>query len=60
MTGPALREHMHRAYRHDSAARHVTGLAAYADDLVEPAGMLHACLGLSTAAHADIAEMDLT
>ena len=60
MTGPALREHMHRAWQHDSAAKHVTGLAAYADDLVEPAGMLHACLGLSAAAHADIAEMDVS
>ena len=60
MTGPATREHMHRAWRHDSAAKHVTGLAAYADDIVEPAGMLHAYLGLSTAAHADIAEIDLS
>ena len=60
MTGPALREHMHRARRHDSAARHVTGRATYADDIVEPAGALHACLGLSTAAHAGILEMDLS
>ena len=59
MTGPASREFMHRAHRHDSAARHVTGLAAYADDMVEPTGMLHACLGLSTAAHAGISELDL-
>ncbi len=60
MTGPALREHMHRARRHDSAARHVTGRATYADDIVEPAGALHACLGLSTATHAGIMEMDLS
>ena len=60
MTGPATREHMHRAWRHDSAAKHVTGLAAYTDDIVEPAGMLHAYLGLSTAAHAGIAEIDLS
>ena len=59
MTGPASRDFMHRAHRHDSAARHVTGLAAYADDMVEPTGMLHACLGLSTAAHAGISELDL-
>ncbi|MCY3670862.1 MAG: hypothetical protein OXH14_07245, partial [Alphaproteobacteria bacterium] len=59
MTGPASREFMHRAHRHDSAARHVTGLAAYADDMVEPTGMLHACLGLSTAAHAGVLELDL-
>ncbi|MCY3980960.1 MAG: xanthine dehydrogenase molybdopterin binding subunit, partial [Alphaproteobacteria bacterium] len=60
MTGPALRGHMHHSYRHDSAAKHVTGRAAYADDIVEPAGMLHAYLGLSTVAHADILELDLT
>ena len=60
MTGPAIREHMHRARRHDSAARHVTGRATYADDIVEPAGALHAYFGLSTAAHAGIREMDLS
>ena len=60
MTGPATREHMHRAYRHDSAGKHVTGRATYADDIVEPAGTLHACLGLSAAAHAGIVEMDLS
>ena len=60
MTGPALREHMHRVHRHDSAARHVTGRATYADDIVEPAGALHAYLGLSTVAHAGIEAMDLS
>ncbi|MYD99690.1 MAG: molybdopterin-dependent oxidoreductase, partial [Alphaproteobacteria bacterium] len=51
---------MHRIHRHDSAAKHVTGRAIYADDIVEPAGALHACLGLSTVAHAEIVEMDLS
>ncbi len=60
MTGPALRDHMHRTRWHDSAAKHVTGRATYADDIVEPAGTLHAYLGLSSVAHAGVAEMDLS
>lgn len=46
--------------RHDSAHKHVTGEAVYIDDMPEPAGTLHACLGLSTAAHATIRSMDLS
>ena len=34
--------------RHDSAHKHVTGTAVYIDDMPEPAGLLHGCLGLST------------
>ena len=34
--------------RHDSAHKHVTGTAVYIDDMPEPAGTLHGCLGLST------------
>ena len=37
--------------RHDSAHKHVTGQAVYIDDMPEPAGTLHGCLGLSTVAH---------
>ncbi|MDO5605129.1 MAG: xanthine dehydrogenase molybdopterin binding subunit [Paracoccus sp. (in: a-proteobacteria)] len=44
---------------HDSAALHVTGRAAYTDDLPEPAGTLHAALGLSAVAHGRITAMDL-
>jgi xanthine dehydrogenase large subunit len=44
---------------HESAALHVRGEAAYADDLLEAAGTLHAALGLSQRAHARIAAMDL-
>lgn len=51
---------VHTEERHDSAHKHVTGLAEYADDIVEPAGTLHAYLGLSEAAHAEIASMDLS
>lgn len=45
--------------RHDSAHKHVTGEAVYIDDMPEPAGMLHACLGLSTIAHGAIRKLDL-
>ena len=45
--------------RHDSAHKHVTGSAVYIDDMPEPAGTLHASLGLSTVAHAGIVSLDL-
>src|SRR5690606_8309649 len=45
--------------RHDSAHKHVTGEAVYIDDMPEPAGTLHGCLGLSTVAHGTILSMDL-
>jgi xanthine dehydrogenase large subunit len=46
--------------RHDSAHKHVAGTAVYIDDMPEPAGTLHGCLGLSTATHATITKMDLS
>ena len=46
--------------RHDSAHKHVTGSAVYIDDMPEPAGTLHASLGLSTVAHATIVSLDLS
>jgi xanthine dehydrogenase large subunit len=49
----------HQELRHDSAAKHVTGEAAYIDDLPEPAGLLHVYFGLSERAHARIVDMDL-
>ncbi len=39
------------AQAHESAQLHVTGSAAYVDDLPELAGTLHAALGLSALAH---------
>ena len=36
---------------HDSASLHVSGGAAYTDDLPEPKGMLHATVGVSPVAH---------
>ena len=55
----AIRGGVHTDLKHDSAAKHVTGRAEYTDDIAEPAGSLHAYLGLSTRAHAMIREMDL-
>ncbi len=46
--------------RHDSAHKHVAGEAIYIDDMPEPAGTLHGCLGLSTVAHGKILGMDLS
>ncbi|MFS4437990.1 xanthine dehydrogenase molybdopterin binding subunit [Paracoccaceae bacterium GXU_MW_L88] len=51
---------VHQPQRHDSGHKHVTGGAEYTDDIPEPHGTLHACLGLSEAAHAKIAAMDLS
>jgi xanthine dehydrogenase large subunit len=45
--------------RHDSAAKHVTGTAVYIDDIAEPAGTLHGCLGLSTITHGAVKSIDL-
>src|SRR5690606_34078380 len=44
---------------HESAHKHVTGRAEYIDDMVEPLGTLHAYLGLSDQAHAEIVALDL-
>ena len=55
----AIRGGVHTAQQHDSAIKHVTGRAEYADDITEPMGTLHAYLGLSEAAHAEIVSIDL-
>ncbi len=44
---------------HDSAIKQVAGRADYVDDLIEPEGTLHAYLGLSARAHAEIVSIDL-
>jgi xanthine dehydrogenase large subunit len=49
---------VHEALAHDSAALHVAGEARYVDDLPEPAGTLHAALGISTETHARLIAMD--
>jgi xanthine dehydrogenase large subunit len=45
---------------HDSARKHVTGLADYTDDINEPNGTLHGAIGWSKEAHALIKKIDLT
>ncbi len=47
------------AVRHDSAHLHVSGEAAYVDDIREPRGTLHGALGLSQRAHARLKSVDL-
>ena len=51
---------VHTATRHDSAHKHVTGSALYADDVPLPAGALHAYLGLADCANGSITQMDLS
>ncbi|KUL97147.1 aldehyde oxidase [Bosea sp. WAO] len=48
------------ALKHDSAAKHVAGEAVYVDDILEPAGTAHACLGLSSIAHGRLLSLDLS
>ncbi len=49
-----------KALPHDSASLHVAGSALYADDVAEPANMLHLAFGQSAYAHANILGMDLS
>jgi xanthine dehydrogenase large subunit len=49
-----------RAIPHESAHLHVSGKAAYIDDLPELAGTLHAAAGLSTCARGRIKSLDLS
>jgi len=51
---------VHASNVHDSAHKHVSGTAVYIDDITEPAGTLHAGLGLATVAHGKIKSMDLS
>jgi xanthine dehydrogenase, molybdopterin binding subunit len=51
---------LHTNTRHDSGPKHVTGTAEYIDDMIEPVGTMHAYLGLSTRAHAEIVSIDFT
>ena len=45
--------------RHESAHLHVSGRAAYTDDLALPAQTLHAAYGISRVAHGRVLRMDL-
>ena len=48
-----------RSLPHESAHLHVSGAAPYTDDLPEPAGTLHAALGLSPLAHGRLLAIDV-
>lgn len=47
------------AVPHDSARLHVTGRAAYTDDIPEPRDVLHLAVGMSAKPHARIRRIDL-
>jgi len=46
--------------KHESAEKHVSGEAIYIDDRLEPLALLHAAIGKSSQAHANIIELDLS
>jgi len=48
------------ALPHDSAHLHVTGRASYTDDLPEPRDLLHVAVGMSSVAHAEVGDIDLS
>jgi xanthine dehydrogenase large subunit len=47
------------ARHHDSAEKHVSGRAIYVDDIAEPPGLLHAAVGMSSRAHANVTGLDV-
>lgn len=47
------------ASKHESAIKHVTGRAAYIDDIPAPAEALHVALGYSPVAHGRLTRLDL-
>jgi len=55
----AIERSVGKALPHDSAHLHVTGQAAYTDDLPEPRDLLHIAVGMSQQAHARIKSVDL-
>ncbi len=59
MTAANIKGGTHESERHESGHKHVTGSAEYIDDIPEPADCLHAYLGLSDRAHAEIVSINL-
>ncbi|KAK1864610.1 hypothetical protein I4F81_007155 [Pyropia yezoensis] len=59
-TPPAAAVHVGKAAPHAAAAAHVTGTAAYVDDLPLPARGLHGALVLSGRPHAELRGLDTT
>ncbi|MGG5821575.1 xanthine dehydrogenase molybdopterin binding subunit [Falsiroseomonas sp. HW251] len=59
MDGTLPRKGAGAALRHDSALKHTTGEARYADDIPEVPGMLHAALVLSDLPHGTLTALDI-
>jgi xanthine dehydrogenase large subunit len=59
MDGSLPRKGAGAALRHDSALKHTTGEARFADDAPEAPGTLHAALVLSPVAHGTVVALDL-
>ncbi|ARE41557.1 Xanthine dehydrogenase, molybdenum binding subunit [Rhodovulum sp. P5] len=55
-----VRGAVHQDHPHDSGIKHVSGRAEYTDDIPEPVGTLHACLGLAEVAHGHLTALDLS
>ncbi len=53
-----IRGGVHEKQPHESGHKHVSGTAEYIDDMPEPSDTLHAYLGLSQRAHAEILSVD--
>ena len=58
MTASALKGGVHRAWRHDSAEKHVTGRAVYIDDMPSVPGTQEIWLATSPHPHARIRSID--
>ena len=59
MTEPTVSGVVGKALPHDSAHLHVSGQAAYTDDLPEPRDLLHVAVGMSAKAHARLRGVDV-
>ncbi len=51
---------VHKAHPHDSARLHVSGAAAYVDDIREPQGTLHIAIGMADKACGTLRGLDLS
>jgi xanthine dehydrogenase large subunit len=51
---------VHKPHPHDSARLHVSGAAAYVDDIREPQGTLHLAVGMADKAHGTLRGLDLS
>ena len=60
MAADTIRGGAGAAIAHDSSRLHVSGRAAYTDDIPEPRDLLHLAVGMSDRAHARIRKLDLS